>query len=284
MSAIDWANLPVHPAAEIFPMMSDAEIDELAQDIKANGLQVPIVVAYTDESCTSTVVIDGRNRLKACQLAGVSPVTELFSPAFKDDLVPLILSLNVHRRHLTSEQKRTILAASIKAEPELSDRQHAKRAKASDKTAGAVRRELESTAEIPQLDKRVGGDGRTRSKASLAERIASGELTPQPRNTAADKARRAAELERGKAENEPLPEGHPPTKRHPRSKTQVRALDASRTSLVGMAAGLSAAFAGEFDKTCTPELAAAAATEMRTCLEVIGDVVGRLEEYGRQAR
>ena len=29
---------PVHPAADVFPMMGDVELDAFAADIKANGL------------------------------------------------------------------------------------------------------------------------------------------------------------------------------------------------------------------------------------------------------
>jgi hypothetical protein len=36
--------LPVHPAAELFPMMSRDELIELGEDIKANGLRTPVVL------------------------------------------------------------------------------------------------------------------------------------------------------------------------------------------------------------------------------------------------
>jgi ParB-like chromosome segregation protein Spo0J len=35
---------PVHPVADLFPMMTNEELDDLAADIKANGLIQPIVV------------------------------------------------------------------------------------------------------------------------------------------------------------------------------------------------------------------------------------------------
>jgi ParB-like chromosome segregation protein Spo0J len=54
--------LAVHPAADIFPMMSDDELQELAADIAENGLQVAIILDHTQK-----VLIDGRNRLEACK-------------------------------------------------------------------------------------------------------------------------------------------------------------------------------------------------------------------------
>jgi hypothetical protein len=75
-----------------------------------------------------------------------------------------IISKNIHRRHLTAEQKRNLLVELVKASPEKSNRQIAKTAKVDDKTVGAVRRELESTAEIPQLEKTVGADGKARKQ------------------------------------------------------------------------------------------------------------------------
>ncbi len=85
----------VHPAAELLPMMSDASLAELADDIKANGQEQPVVVY-------NGLLLDGRNRLKACALAGVSPKIREWEG---DDPVRWVLSLNFHRRHLTDSQK-----------------------------------------------------------------------------------------------------------------------------------------------------------------------------------
>lgn len=90
---------PFHEAANIFPL-DDDNIDSLAADIKANGLQVPV------EICDGKI-IDGRRRSMACRLVGVKPVTKQVSP---DDPVAYVLSLNLHRRHLTPSQKSMVAA------------------------------------------------------------------------------------------------------------------------------------------------------------------------------
>jgi ParB-like chromosome segregation protein Spo0J len=54
----------VHPVADVFPMMSDAELRVLGEDIKANGLQTTIVF-------DGSRLLAGRNRLEAMERAGV---------------------------------------------------------------------------------------------------------------------------------------------------------------------------------------------------------------------
>lgn len=68
-------NFGVHPAADVFPMMPEEELDALAADIKANGLRTPISffgVAESERKDDSEVSLaDGRNRLEAMDRAGV---------------------------------------------------------------------------------------------------------------------------------------------------------------------------------------------------------------------
>lgn len=85
----------VHPVADLFPMLPEDELDDLAEDIKANGLQHPIVVKDGE-------LIDGRNRLAACELAGVDPS---FEELDGQDPVAYILSANLARRHMNQGQK-----------------------------------------------------------------------------------------------------------------------------------------------------------------------------------
>jgi ParB-like chromosome segregation protein Spo0J len=82
-----------HEAANIFPL-DDEHLEQLAADIKANGQHVPIEIL-------DGKILDGRRRSLACRIAGVQPVTRAVSP---DDPVQYVLSLNLHRRHLTPSQ------------------------------------------------------------------------------------------------------------------------------------------------------------------------------------
>lgn len=85
-----------HPAACIFPMLPDAELQELADDIEKQGQHEAIILL-------DGMVLDGRNRWAACKLRDIKPRTvELTEPP--EDPVAYVMSLNLHRRHLTPSQ------------------------------------------------------------------------------------------------------------------------------------------------------------------------------------
>jgi hypothetical protein len=146
-----------HPIAELFPMIDDKELAELAEDIKKNGLLEPIMI-YEGK------ILDGRNRYKAAKLAGLVLKNWQCRQFVRDDAEAFVISANIRRRHLTTEQKRDLLAKLIKADPAASDRSIAKVAGVDNKTIGAVRAGLETTEEFPQLETRVGADGKKRKR------------------------------------------------------------------------------------------------------------------------
>jgi ParB-like nuclease domain len=115
---------PVHPVANLFPMMTDEELADLAADIKANGLIQPIVIDYKG------LLIDGRNRAKACEIAGIEPAVRMFEG---DDPRAFILSMNLKRRHMSAGQQ-AMAQAMIYPEPEKGGR--GKKSKNSTETLG----------------------------------------------------------------------------------------------------------------------------------------------------
>ena len=129
--------LPIHPAADLFPPILEAELKELAGDIEAHGLQTPVVVWNPSEDPEDEdryLLLDGRSRLDALALLGLLHVDQhgeihlnkswngatwlAYETSFAllarhrdgGDPYALALSLNLHRRHLTTEQKRKLIA------------------------------------------------------------------------------------------------------------------------------------------------------------------------------
>jgi site-specific DNA-methyltransferase (adenine-specific) len=96
--------MKVHPVADLFPMLSSHELDEMTDSIKRDGLITP---------CTKQgdVLLDGRSRLAACKIAGVNP---RFVEYHGDSPVAFIIASNLVRRHLDKGQK---IALALEIEP-----------------------------------------------------------------------------------------------------------------------------------------------------------------------
>lgn len=99
-----WADMPpVHPAAELFPLMPVAEFVALMEDIRTNGQFDPIVMHQG-------AILDGRHRYRACQQLRIEPRTvkwdgEGGSPG------RYVLAVNLRRRHLTVGQQALIVVS-----------------------------------------------------------------------------------------------------------------------------------------------------------------------------
>jgi ParB-like chromosome segregation protein Spo0J len=148
--------IPFHPLADIFPLMGGAEFDALVADIKAHGLRERIVIY-------EGMILDGRNRYRACIIAGIKP-RECAIPINYKDPIGYVISANIHLRHLTAEQRRELIAKLIAAQPEKSDRAIAKQIKSSHPTVAKARREAEATGKALPVEKRVGADGKARKQ------------------------------------------------------------------------------------------------------------------------
>ena len=93
----------VHPVADIFPMMSDFEFENLKESIRNYGQRESITLWCGQ-------LIDGRNRLKACNELGIAPdICELDE---EYDPVQYVIDHNLHRRHL-SESQRAMVAGRL---------------------------------------------------------------------------------------------------------------------------------------------------------------------------
>jgi hypothetical protein len=102
--------MKAHPYADIFPMMAEDEIQALTAAIGANGLLQPIV-RYQG------LILDGRNRLLACEMAGIEP-TFVEHDGNDASAYAKVVSLNVQRRDLTAGQRALAAAKALEQMPE----------------------------------------------------------------------------------------------------------------------------------------------------------------------
>jgi ParB-like chromosome segregation protein Spo0J len=93
-----------HPAAEVFPMLDDERTKTMADDIKARGLRSPVVI-WRDEQGEEWL-LDGRNRVRACKMAGVAPTITYYDG---EDPCGEVWSRNGERRDIIEPGRRAAI-------------------------------------------------------------------------------------------------------------------------------------------------------------------------------
>jgi ParB-like chromosome segregation protein Spo0J len=107
-----------HPAANLLPLLEGLEFEALVRDIRTHGLCEPITLL-------EGVILDGRNRYRACKVAGIEPRFEQWVPRHQGDTpLAFVLSRNLERRHL-NESQRAMSAARMANLPDGMRQDHA---------------------------------------------------------------------------------------------------------------------------------------------------------------
>lgn len=146
---------------QVMPRLSPDEYADLESDIVAHGVMVPITVS--DDG----VIVDGHHRDEIARKHDLH-CPRVTANGTESELRGLAFSLNLNRRHLNREQRRALIAESLRSDPQLSNREHARRTGASDRTVGSVRDDLVESAEITHFSERI--DPRTGNLSQAAER------------------------------------------------------------------------------------------------------------------
>lgn len=93
----------IHPLASDYPMVGADELADLADSIRQQGQLDPITLS------PDGVLLDGRNRLAACEMAGVLPKFETYD----GDPVSFIVGKNANRRQLSAGQRAMAIAIGM---------------------------------------------------------------------------------------------------------------------------------------------------------------------------
>jgi 16S rRNA G966 N2-methylase RsmD len=92
-----------HEYANLFPMMQGAELEALAASIRSGYDETMPIVLFEG------MILDGRNRYRAAQMAGVAPVFTAFQGG---DPLEFVIRHNLMRRHL-NESQRGVIAGKL---------------------------------------------------------------------------------------------------------------------------------------------------------------------------
>jgi len=95
----------MHPAADLFPKMTETEFSDLVEDIRQHGQREPVWVNGDGH------VIDGKHRVLACAELGRSVEARTYN-GDEESIAAFVVSLNLKRRHL-SESQCSVVGAKV---------------------------------------------------------------------------------------------------------------------------------------------------------------------------
>ena len=142
---------------QLLPDLLPEEYDLLRASIADHGVEVPIIVDQEGN------IIDGLHRQRACDELGVNCPREVRHFETEPEKVELALRLNCRRRQLDRKQKRNLIAAYLKCDPQIADNYLGEIIGGISKnTVADVRAELEATCLIDKFETLRGKDGKGR--------------------------------------------------------------------------------------------------------------------------
>lgn len=163
---------------QLLPDLTIEEYGELRDDIREHGIRVPVDV---DENGN---VLDGHHRVRIAEELGYDYDTRVVEGLTDEEKREHALAVNVHRRQLSRDQKRELVKNSLRADPDLTDREHARRTNVNHETVAARRSELEESGEIrhfpSRADPRTGRPSQPAQKPAQHECSDCGEVFPKP--------------------------------------------------------------------------------------------------------
>jgi N6-adenosine-specific RNA methylase IME4 len=188
-AALHIEPLRPHPAAEAFPMMDPGMYEDLKDDIEAFGQREPITLC-------DGMILDGRNRYKACLEIGVEPSAKEFNGNPWD----YVWSLNGARRDLVAEQRYLIWkyvsgnsAEWLAEQSRIQEAASAGRAKASAEQPRNLDGTLAAKPIVdhsdPQSDRHAGREGRATLSGTNPGAVARGDKLWERRRDLADQVR-----------------------------------------------------------------------------------------------
>lgn len=226
MSQVDWdaeIDRQYHPVSQLFPLLEGDEFDHLKADIAENGLLEAI---WLDQDGR---IIDGRNRHRACIETHTDPRFRTWTGT--GSLVTFVVSLNLHRRHLSYDQR---MGIGLQLVPAYAEEANARMLAGTPAATLQQGRAAEKAAEQAQVGTRALYEMRAAEKddPALPEKLIAGQTTvrevrkERKRN---ERVERIQEIAQGNTELDtttryPVIYADPPW-RYEHSKTDNRAIE-----------------------------------------------------------
>lgn len=126
-----------------YQVRDDAEMEELAQSIRENGILSPVIVRPLENTQNKYEIVSGHRRVRAAQKAGLAEVPAFVFDISREEAAVLLVDSNLHRERLLPSEKAFAYRLKMEALKKQGQR--------TDRTLSQVATKLDTAAEIGAL-------------------------------------------------------------------------------------------------------------------------------------
>ena len=88
-----------------YQVRDDAEMEELAQSVRENGILSPVIVRPLENAENKYEIVSGHRRVRAAQKAGLTEVPAFVYDISREEAAVLLVDSNLHRERLLPSEK-----------------------------------------------------------------------------------------------------------------------------------------------------------------------------------
>ncbi len=88
-----------------YKVQDNADMDELVESIRENGVLTPIIARYKDSSRGEYEIISGHRRVAACKKLGITEIPARVAYMDRDEAIIALVDSNLHRDHILPSEK-----------------------------------------------------------------------------------------------------------------------------------------------------------------------------------
>lgn len=126
-----------------YQVRDDAEMEELSQSIRENGILSPVIVRPLESGPDRYEIVSGHRRVRAAQKAGLAEVPAFVFDISREEAAVLLVDSNLHRERLLPSEKAFAYRLKMEALKKQGQR--------TDRTLSQVATKLDTAAEIGAL-------------------------------------------------------------------------------------------------------------------------------------
>ncbi len=88
-----------------YKVQDNADMDELMESIRENGVLTPIIARYKDNARSEYEIISGHRRVAACKKLGLTEIPARVACMDRDEAIIALVDSNLHRDHILPSEK-----------------------------------------------------------------------------------------------------------------------------------------------------------------------------------